>query len=226
VRKDPLLWAALAAALVVTASAEYQLARDAGFGVYVAAGVPCALDVYAIRALRVRRDVAAVVVAMILVNAVSHLVAAGLLPVSVAVVVGVSAIAPLIVWRVHRITEHTPAVGVSTPPAPAVEVNTSEPEESKRDIVPLAPVPQVICGAQRVYDLAVHPVAEPGEVDTRLDAEQARMLIEYAWASGLSVREAARVSTRSPSYANKVYTALDRENGAGPDRPALEAVTA
>jgi len=104
-KRDFLLWAALAAVLVVLASAEYQLAVACGFGRYVAAGVPAALDVYALAALRARRDVLVVVVALIAVNAASHLVAVGLLPVSVPLVVGVSAIAPLVLWRVHRLSE-------------------------------------------------------------------------------------------------------------------------
>lgn len=220
-KRDPLLWAALAAALVVTASAEYELARSAGFGAYVAAGVPAALDIYAVRALRARRDVAAVVLAMVAVNGASHLVAAGLLPVSVPLVVAVSAIAPLVLWRVHRLAEH-----IDTQAAPVVEVYT-EPNAS-RPPVEDAPArePLVICGAGQVYGLDVHPDEEPGGVVGRLDTERARLLIEYAWASGLSVREAARVSTRSPSYAAKVFTALDREHDAPADRPALEAVTA
>lgn len=102
-KRDPLLWAALGAVLVVLASAEYDLARACGFGLYVAAGVPGALDIYAVRALRAGRDVAAVVVTLILVNAASHLVTARLLPVSVPLVVAVSAIAPLVLWRVHRL---------------------------------------------------------------------------------------------------------------------------
>ncbi|MEU8532085.1 hypothetical protein [Streptomyces parvulus] len=87
------------------ASAEYELARACGFGRYVAAGVPAALDVYALAALRARRDVVAVMFSLIAVNAASHLVASGLLPVSVPLVVGVSAIAPLVLWRVHRLSE-------------------------------------------------------------------------------------------------------------------------
>ncbi|MCZ9346289.1 hypothetical protein NGM37_52130, partial [Streptomyces sp. TRM76130] len=58
-KRDPLAWAALAAALAVTASAEYALARAAGFGEWTAAALPAALDIYAVRALRARRDVAA-----------------------------------------------------------------------------------------------------------------------------------------------------------------------
>jgi hypothetical protein len=221
VRKDPLLWAALLAALAVTASAEYELARAAGFGMYVAGGVPAALDVYAVRALRARRDVAAVVVAMVAVQAAAHLVAAGLLAVSVPLVVAVSSIAPLVLWRVHTLAEDA-----HTPPPPPVEVDTPPALDVPAPIVPAVVEPLVICGAHQVYALDVHPDDEPGEVIGRLDPERARMLIEHAWASGLSLREAARVSTRSPSYASKVYTALDRENAAAPDRPALEAVTA
>ncbi len=42
---------------------------------------------------------------MIGVNAASHLVTAGLLPVNVPLVVAVSAIAPLVLWRVHRLAD-------------------------------------------------------------------------------------------------------------------------
>lgn len=107
-KRDPLLWAALAAVLTVLASAEYKLAVACGFGTYVAAGVPAALDVYALAALRARKDVLAVVVTLIAVNAASHLVEVGLLPVSVVLVVAVSAVAPLVLWRVHRLSEREP----------------------------------------------------------------------------------------------------------------------
>lgn len=108
-KRDPLAWAALAAALAVTASAEYALARAAGFGEWTAAALPAALDVYAVRALRARRDVAAAVAAVIATNAAAHLVAAGLLPVDWPLVVAVSAIAPLVLWRVHRLADHAEA---------------------------------------------------------------------------------------------------------------------
>lgn len=108
---DLLKWGALAAALVVTMSGEYELAVAVGFNRWVAAGVPAALDIYAVRALRTHRDVLAVVVAMIAVNSLSHLVAARLLPVSVPLVVAVSAIAPMVLWRVHSLGEKSqPAV--------------------------------------------------------------------------------------------------------------------
>ncbi|GAB2328466.1 hypothetical protein [Streptomyces variabilis] len=149
-KRDPLLWAALVAVLVVLASAEYELAVACGFGRYVAAGVPAALDVYAVAALRARRDVLAVVVTLIAVNAASHLVAVGLLPVSVPLVVAVSAVAPLVLWRVHRLSERRPepvaepALEMSSAPAePApepAEPVTIERAPEPADAVPVAPV--------------------------------------------------------------------------------------
>lgn len=210
-KRDPLLWGALAAALVVTASAEYALARSAGFGTYVAGGVPAALDIYAVRALRARRDVAAVVLAMVAVNAASHLVAAGLLPVSVPLVVAVSAIAPLVLWRVHRLAEHiehTPDVPQAGP-FTAAEVYAEQ--VFARPAVEAAPDagPLVICGAQRVFDLDVPPASGvDGGQARRLDAGQAASVIRAAWVNGTSVREAARLSTRSASYVSKVYARL------------------
>ncbi|MDW4904445.1 hypothetical protein RB628_03600 [Streptomyces sp. ADMS] len=102
-KHDYLKWGALVAALVATASAEYELARAVGFNQYVAAAVPAALDLYTVRALRAHKEVLAAVAAMIGVNAASHLVTTGLLPVNVWLVVAVAAIAPLVLWRVHSL---------------------------------------------------------------------------------------------------------------------------
>lgn len=236
-KRDPLAWAALAAALVVTASAEYALARAAGFGQWTAGGVPAALDIYAVRALRAHRDVPAVVGAMILVNAAAHMVEAGLLAVSWPLVVGVSAIAPLVLWRVHRLAEQPPAAPAApvaraevntvtrTAPAPdehppvhpvstPVPVNTTTSAKPPAIEAAAAADPQVICGGHRVFTLTVPPVPDPPKVDTRLSAEQAREVIAAGWVNGAGVRETARVSTRSASYVAKVFTQLTDERAA------------
>lgn len=236
-KRDPLAWAALAAALVVTASAEYALARAAGFGQWTAGGVPAALDIYAVRALRAHRDVPAVVGAMILVNAAAHMVEAGLLAVSWPLVVGVSAIAPLVLWRVHRLAEQpsaAPAAPVAgaevntltrTAPArgehpPVHPVSTPVPVNTTTLAVPpaieAAPMadPQVICGGHRVFTLTVPPVPDPPKVNDRLSAKQAREVIAAGWVNGAGVRETARVSTRSPAYVTKVFTQLTEEKAA------------
>ncbi|MFJ2707830.1 hypothetical protein ACIO3R_32220 [Streptomyces sp. NPDC087428] len=150
-KKDPLLWGALIAVLVVLASAEYDLARACGFGTYVAAGVPGALDIYAVKALRAKRDVTAAVIALILVNAASHLVSSGILPVSWPLVVAVSAIAPLVLWRVHRLSEaptvaETATVGEPEPTSAEVDDYLAEPPAPQRygDPVVIRPTPEVV----------------------------------------------------------------------------------
>ncbi|MFI0134737.1 hypothetical protein [Streptomyces luteogriseus] len=164
-KRDPLLWVATAAVLIVLASAEYELARACGFGMYVAAGVPAALDVYALAALRARRDVLAVVLTLIAVNAASHLVEVGLLPVSVPLVVAVSAVAPLVLWRVHRLSELQPEHVAE--PVPAVAEPTPEPAEPitvQREPEPVgaAPVGPVLGPWTPVAELAGGTAAGTG----------------------------------------------------------------
>ncbi|MBM9509957.1 hypothetical protein [Actinacidiphila acididurans] len=109
---------ALAAAVGLTASGEYQLAHLVGFPGIIAALLPTAIDVYVIQAMRRHRDVAAALILMVATNALYHLAAAGLFGVTshpaashIAytakwwLIVAVAAVAPFIVWRIHRITE-------------------------------------------------------------------------------------------------------------------------
>ena len=187
-KRDPLEWGALVAVLVVLASAEYDLARACGFGTYVAAGVPAALDIYAVRALRAGRDVLMVVVALIAVNAAAHVVASNLLPVSWPLVVAVSAIAPLVLWRVHRLgdarQEPPEPVAEALPepiyvrPEPAEPVPEPEPvDEAPRVPVlgPFTPVGELLAAVggtsagtapeqqQQPYDAVPEPEPEPAE---------------------------------------------------------------
>lgn len=128
--RNVLGWAALLAALVGTASAEYHLAIACGFGAALAGCVPAALDIYALAAFKAHRDVPAVVTTLIAVNAASHLVSSGLLAVSVPLVVAVSAIAPLVLWRVHALQADADEM---QPDADAAECS---PEPEVRPIAP------------------------------------------------------------------------------------------
>lgn len=160
-KTDLLKWAALTAALVATASAEYELARAVGFNQWVAAAVPGALDIYTVRALRAHKDVLAAVVAMIGVNAASHLVTAGLLPVNVPLVVAVAAIAPLVLWRVHSLAAEPP-VDVDDAPVPvAVERGDNQPPTPALEPRPL---PEVVPAGARMLPIVARP--EPVDVTT------------------------------------------------------------
>lgn len=187
---DFLKWAALAAALIATASAEYELARAVGFNEWVAAAVPGALDIYTVRAMRAHKDVLAAVVAMILVNAASHLVTAGLLPVNVPLVVAVAAIAPLVLWRVHRLVpDETPAEEpVEYAAEPEAEPVPVEPEPV-REIPPAVPdgarlLPIVARPAPAVK--ALTPAAEYTRTRAEVRAEyvpETPENMEYGWAA-------------------------------------------
>lgn len=179
-KRDPLAWAALGAALAATASAEYELARAVGFNTWVAAAVPGALDVYTVRALRARRDVLAAVVAMIAVNAASHLVTAGLLPVSVPLVVAVSAIAPLVMWRVHRLGERPeepspePALSAVPEAYPPVEVHRDTPAAECVREAPKMPVLGPFTQLDELPRITVYPAVYPGpEQDEHVRADEA-----------------------------------------------------
>lgn len=131
-------WLALWAAVGLTASGEYALAHFVGFR-WFSALLPVGIDVYVIQAFRRHRDVAVALILMVVTNALVHLAEAGLFGVvqrSTAhgetayaptwwLIVLVSAIAPFIVWRVHRITEKRPATGTVAAPATAAETASS-----------------------------------------------------------------------------------------------------
>lgn len=102
-RRDWLKFVSAGCALVATFQAEYTLAMAAHFPAWIAWTVPGALDAYALRALQSGREVFTAVLAMVAVNAASHLVTAGILPMDWKLVTAVSAIAPLVLWRVHAL---------------------------------------------------------------------------------------------------------------------------
>ncbi|MFJ3024108.1 hypothetical protein ACIPH4_24650 [Streptomyces tendae] len=172
-KNDYLKWGALVAALVATASAEYELARAVGFNQWVAAAVPGALDIYTVRALRAHRDVLAAVAALIAVNAASHLVTTGLLPVNVWLVVAVAAIAPLVLWRVHRLAD-----APETEPSDAPEEYAPEPESEPVPAVPepARPVPAAVPAGARLLPIVARPA--PAETALVPAAEYTRVRAE------------------------------------------------
>lgn len=112
---------ALAATIALTASGEFALAQLAGWTAWIAWALPTAIDVYVVQAFRRHRDVPGAIILMIAANALYHLAERGLFGVATAhgeivrnahgeprpewwLIVGVAAIAPWVMWRIHRIT--------------------------------------------------------------------------------------------------------------------------
>ncbi|WP_326797540.1 hypothetical protein OG946_20700 [Streptomyces sp. NBC_01808] len=104
--------------------------------------------------------------------------------------------------------------------APRAEVTDKQAvEQTPADTAP--PVsPLVICGDRKVYVLRA-PHADTGDEVTdeqpeRLSTAAARVVLESCWAKGTPPAEAARLATRSTSYAKKVYARLDETRGHAP----------
>ncbi|SDJ74701.1 hypothetical protein [Streptomyces indicus] len=96
---------ALAAGVLFTAVAEYHLARALGSGQFVAALLPAAIDVYVIAAVRRGRagDIAGALAIMGSAQVAAHLLEAQLIIATVPLIVGVSLLVPLVIWRVHAL---------------------------------------------------------------------------------------------------------------------------
>lgn len=132
-RKDVILWGALGCALVSTAHAEYTLATATQVHWLVAGAVPGALDLYVIRALQQRKDVALAVLVMVAANVTSHLITADVIPVHWTVTAAVGALAPVILGRVYFL-KHRASAGTGATSAP-VPLTSPEAEYN----VPAAP---------------------------------------------------------------------------------------
>lgn len=128
-------WVALCAAVGLTASGEYQLAQLAGWGGIIAALLPTAVDVYVVIAIRAHRDVAGAIIMMIATNALYHLAAANLFgtdgrPGHLAwwLIVAVTAVAPMVMWRIHGIMPRRPQEAEERPSLNAAGRPTAVPQ--------------------------------------------------------------------------------------------------
>ncbi|MFF6933574.1 MULTISPECIES: extensin [unclassified Streptomyces] len=117
-----------------------------------------------------------------------------------------------VVERVEAPTVH-PASTPTLTPAPAGQPGT---------VARPAPVADrlAICGAQRVYPLAVPPASTPDDEEqqnrSRLSTEEAAEVIRQCFEGGDTISEAAVKSTRSTSYVHKVYGRLANPPQDGP----------
>ncbi|AVZ72966.1 hypothetical protein SLUN_12955 [Streptomyces lunaelactis] len=236
----------LAAGIAFTAHAEYDLARSLGADPAIAAMLPVAVDAYVMAALRWFKgfDIALSLTLMGAAQIAAHLLDARVMVVNIPVVVVVSLLVPIAIWRTHALAreEHAESTAEDTPAsvtAPLVTRPLGGPEvsaevsdevtlteaQARPALAPAPPVkPLVICGDRRVWPLVVTPrdtddeVSDgvSGEVTERLPADAALAVIEKCWVRGTSPTETARVSTRSASYVKKVFGRLDEARGPQP----------
>lgn len=134
------LRAVRAAAALLTAYGEFELATLVGYTPSLAWLLPVALDVYAYCAFTIdrRADVLAALALMIFCQALAHLLAIGMIPAHWALVIAVSAVPPVICWRIHSLVGHpttAPAAASIDGPAESPEV----PVASAADVPGAAP---------------------------------------------------------------------------------------
>jgi hypothetical protein len=142
------------ACIAITAHGEWSLAVSSGYHPVVAGALPVAIDSYAIRAMKTGREVFWPVLLMVATNAAAHLVDGGALRVSPWLVVAVSAIAPLVMWRVHGLQA---ADHVSGAAKPLAEVPAGPPSECT---VERAPEPIYVRPEPAEQDPEPEPVDE------------------------------------------------------------------
>lgn len=148
---------ALIAALIGTASAEYSLASAVGFSAALAWCIPASLDVYSLAAFSLRRDVPGAVGALVVTNALAHLVTSRHLAASVPLVIAVSAIPPAVLWRTHVLSGYEEPVSApdssqEEPQAPEEPTPAPKPAESRPAPQPAKPADPLLPDARAFAD--------------------------------------------------------------------------
>lgn len=114
-RNDAFLgYVALAATLTLTAYGEWLFATRTGWPWHVALAMPVSVDVYVVLAYRMRRDTAPALLLMATTNVCAHLVT--MVPGAMVdgrpvwqLVAAASILPPVVLWRVHRLTQAHPS---------------------------------------------------------------------------------------------------------------------
>ncbi|MFD9398319.1 hypothetical protein ACFWA4_05800 [Streptomyces sp. NPDC060011] len=157
----------LAACIAFTASAEYQLARTLGAAPGIAVMLPVAIDAYVVAALRWFRplDVTLSLGLMSAAQVAAHALDAHVIAVSFRLVVVVSLLVPVALWRTHALARSEGEVTTPETPLTQVPVVTS-----------VAAVPDPLPFAKDDYRGALNtskvtaalPAATPREVVTEV----------------------------------------------------------
>jgi hypothetical protein len=130
----------LAAGIAFTAHAEYDLARSLGADPAIAAMLPVAIDAYVMAALRWFRafDIALSLSLMGAAQVAAHLLDAKVMTVNIPMVIVVSLLVPVSIWRTHALARIEHAV-----PAEAAQTVTAVTVERPSTMVETPPVPEV-----------------------------------------------------------------------------------
>ncbi|WP_327355011.1 hypothetical protein [Streptomyces sp. NBC_01304] len=125
------------------------------------------------------------------------------------------------VLRVQVDTGHT---AVNAPQAQPLFTPDDRPRPKPVEVPSQNALPLVICGGREVYAPSVPPLStvnsSEAEPEPRLSTQEAFEAIRECWVNGVSIRDAARKSTRSTTHVHNVYQRLAKE-GEGPSLIAV-----
>jgi hypothetical protein len=175
---DSRIWirrASTAAGLAYTAIAEYELARRLGAQKPIAVMLPMSIDCYVIAALKWFKalDVALSLILMCAAQVAAHALEAGVVKVSLDLVVVVSVLVPVALWRTHALARGEGDHTVETLPEyvePMTVERVPEMYPALETVVPA--VPEAVPAGVRLLPIVARP--KPVETVVAVAAEQPR----------------------------------------------------
>ncbi|MFH8369175.1 hypothetical protein [Streptomyces sp. NPDC018031] len=219
----------LAAGIAFTATAEYELARTLGAEKPIAVMLPLAIDAYVVAALRWFRplDIALSLTLMGAAQVAAHLLDAEVVQVDIPMVVVVSLLVPVAIWRTHALArDATHPARPGPDPAPAAEPAQHAPQ-APVIMVPL-PVPHTRgepswkAAPMRSAAPPPEPAPEPTVADYlarqhRVRVEQIRAVAALLDADpNLSGKAAGEAIGTGDRYGRRVLNAAKELNGVRP----------
>jgi len=199
----------LVACLVSTAYAEHRLAVWIGWNEVIAWVIPGVADLYLIHATQKRKDMVPAVLAVVTLCALSYSVTMPLDWVKTSISIGVSSLAPLVLWRLHVTHDHKMEMlwGKET----AQAVHRERDNGWSYEFIP-ADFPRSLPG---VPDVPAPPTEESGEeqatVPVKMKRTQALKAAEDGYAYGRSASEVAKETGYSYPQVRRWYKAFEKD---------------
>ena len=199
----------LVACLVSTAYAEHRLGTWIGWGSWISWVIPGVADLYLIHATQKRKDMVAAVLVVVVLCALSYSVTMPLDPVKTPISIGVSSLAPLVLWRLHVTHDHKMEMlwGQET----AKAVHEQRDNGWTYEFIP-ADFPRSLPGGQDVsepqHEVTADPVEDgPESAVVNMTDEQREQTIYSYFTLDMPASKAAEAAGVSPATAYRRYRA-------------------
>lgn len=202
----------LLACLVSTAYAEHALAVWVGWDEWIACTLPGVCDVYLIHATKSRKDMVYAVLVVIAVNAASYAVTSPWDWTRSLISIGVSILAPIVLWRLHVTEDHRAEMLWGKEAAQAVHEQRDNgwvyefiPADFPRSLPHAGDVPEP------TVDETPEPVKDETPAAPELTDEQRETAIYNGFCRSAKASEVAKEVGVSPATVYRRYSAYKQE---------------